>query len=135
MLNQVVLIGRLTDDPELRYTAGSGVPIAKFRLAVDRPFTNQQGEKETDFIDIVTWRKLAENCANYLKKGSLAAVSGRLQIRSYDDRQGIRRKAADIIANDVRFLERPSGSDQSSSADLDSQSVDDVEISGDDVPF
>ncbi len=135
MLNQVVLIGRLTDDPELRYTAGSGVAVASFRLAVNRPFTNQQGEREADFIDIVTWRKLAENCANYLKKGSLAAVSGRLQIRSYDDRQGVRRKSAEIVADNVQFLERPRSSDQSGPTEGDSQSVDDIEVSGDDVPF
>jgi len=135
MLNQVVLIGRLTDDPELRYTAGSGVPVASFRLAVNRPFTNQQGERETDFIDIVTWRKLAENCANYLKKGSMAAVSGRLQVRSYDDRQGVRRKVAEIVADNVQFLERPRGSNQESQAVEDNQAVDDIEISGDDVPF
>ncbi len=142
MLNQVVLIGRLTRDPELRYTAGSGVPVASFNLAVDRPFTNQQGERETDFIDIVTWRKLAENCANYLKKGSLAAVSGRLQIRSYDDRQGIRRKAAEIVASNVQFLDRPRSSDgttaqneEDASPNLDDFDDSADEVSGDDVPF
>ncbi|MFO7951335.1 MAG: single-stranded DNA-binding protein [Bacillota bacterium] len=137
MLNQVVLIGRLVRDPELRYTAGSGVPVTSFTLAVDRPFTNQQGERETDFIDIVAWRKQAENCANYLKKGNLAAVSGRLQIRSYDDRQGVRRKAAEIVAFNVQFLERPRSSDDSSTPNGDDSSpdLDDFEVSGDDVPF
>ncbi len=137
MLNQVVLIGRLTHDPELRYTAGSGVPVASFTLAVNRPFTNQQGERETDFIDIVTWRKLAENCANYLKKGNLAAASGRLQVRSYDDRQGVRRKAAEIVADNVQFLERPRSSDQyeSTHEENQNQNVDDIEINENDVPF
>jgi single-strand DNA-binding protein len=104
LLNKVILIGRLTRDPELRYTP-NGVAITKFTLAVDRPFKNRQGEKETDFINIVVWRKQAENCANYLGKGRLVAVEGRLQIRTYDDSQGIRRKASDIIADNVSFLE------------------------------
>ena len=105
MLNKIILIGRLTRDPELRYTA-SGIPVAKFNLAVDRPFKNQKGEREADFIDIETWRGLAENCANHLGKGRLVAVEGRLQIRSYDDNQGIRRKAAEVVADNVRFLDR-----------------------------
>ncbi len=135
MLNQVVLIGRLTRDPELRYTPGNGVPVATFTLAVDRNFTNQQGERETDFIDIVVWRKQAENCANYLKKGSLAAATGRLQVRSYDDSQGIRRKVAEIVADDVRFLDsRKKSADEK--PDLpEPPPDDDTEISGDDIPF
>ncbi len=135
MLNQVVLIGRLTRDPELRYTPGNGVPVATFTLAVDRNFTNKQGERETDFIDIVVWRKQAENCANYLKKGSLAAATGRLQVRSYDDSQGIRRKVAEIVADDVRFLDsRKKSADEK--PDLpEPPPDDDTEISGDDIPF
>ncbi len=136
MLNQVVLIGRLTHDPELRYTAGGGVAVTSFTIAVDRPFANQQGERETDFINIVTWRKLAENCANYLKKGQMAAVVGRLQVRSYDDREGIRRKTAEVVANDVRFLERSGrDSDASQSGEFDGPKTEDLDISGDDVPF
>lgn len=134
MLNQVVLIGRLTRDPELRYTAGSGVPVATFTLAVDRPFANQQGERETDFINIVTWRKLAENCANHLKKGRLVAVTGRLQIRSYDDSQGIRRKASEVVADNVRFLEWGKSADEGAGP-ADDPGLDDLEISPDDVPF
>lgn len=103
MLNKIILIGRLAQDPELRYTA-SGVPMTKFTLAVGRPFANQKGEREADFIDIVTWRGQAENCAKFLGKGSLVAVEGRLQIRSYDDSQGVRRKSADVMADNVRFL-------------------------------
>jgi single-strand DNA-binding protein len=129
-LNRVILIGRLTRDPELRYTPANGVAVAGFRLAVDRPFTNQQGEQETDFIDIVVWRKQAEACANYLKKGSLVAVEGRLQVRSFDDREGIRRRVAEVVAENVRFLERLSGQ-----KDADTFSGEEMDISDDDVPF
>ena len=136
MLNQVVLIGRLTRDPELRYTPGNGVPVATFTLAVDRPFANQQGEREADFVNIVTWRKLAENCANYLQKGSLSAVTGRLQIRSYEDNQGIKRKVAEVVADNVRFLDRGGrSSEEAKNSDDDGPNVDDINISEDDVPF
>lgn len=135
MLNQIILIGRLTDDPELRYTAGSGVAVANFRLAVNRPFPNQQGEREADFIDIVTWRKQAENCAQYLKKGSLCAVSGRLQIRSYEDSQGVRRKAAEVVAFSVEFLERPRGSEEPGFDQESTRDAEEPDISEDDVPF
>jgi len=106
MLNRVILIGRLAREPELRYTPG-GTAVTRLVLAVDRSFTNRQGEREADFIDIVVWQKLAETCANYLGKGRLVAVEGRLQIRSYDDSQGIRRRAAEVVADNVRFLDRP----------------------------
>ncbi len=128
MLNKSILIGRLVADPQLRYTQ-SGTAVTSFTLAVDRPFTNQSGEREADFIDIVTWRKLAETCANYLNKGRLVAVEGRLQIRSYDDRDGIRRKAAEIVADQVRFLDRQNRDDASSSetgSDAPDQGYDDV---------
>jgi len=101
----VILIGNLTRDPELRYTP-DGTPVASFTLAVNRPFTNQQGERETDFIPIVIWRKQAERCSEYLAKGSQVAVEGRLQIRSYEDKDGIRRKVAEVIAWRVEFLQR-----------------------------
>ena len=106
MLNVVVLIGRLVRDPELRYTP-AGIPVATFPLAVDRPFTNQAGEREADFIDIVTWRKTAENCANHLSKGRLVAVRGRLQVRSYETQDGQRRRVAEVVADDVKFLDAP----------------------------
>ncbi|WP_282938660.1 single-stranded DNA-binding protein [Paenibacillus sp. RC67] len=104
MLNRVILIGRLTRDPELRYTP-SGVAVTTFTLAVDRPFTNQQREREADFISVVTWRQLAETCANYLRKGRLAAVEGRLQVRNYDNNEGRRVYVTEVIADNVRFLE------------------------------
>ena len=106
LLNKVILIGRLTREPELRYT-GSGIPVANFSLAVDRPYTNQQGDRETDFIRIVVWRKLAEVCAKNLGKGRLVAIEGRLQINSYEAQDGSKRQATDVIAENVRFLDWP----------------------------
>lgn len=106
MLNRVILIGRLTRDPELRYTT-NGIAMANFTLAVDRPFTNQQGEREADFIRIATWRKLAEVCAQNLGKGRLVAVDGRLQVRSYEDQNGVKRQIAEVVADTVRFLDWP----------------------------
>ena len=96
MLNRVILIGRLTRDPELKYTP-SGTAVASFILAVDRFRTNAQGEKEADFIPIVVWQKQAENCAEYLRKGSLAAVDGRLQVRRYEAKDGTRRWVTEVV--------------------------------------
>ncbi|MWC29100.1 single-stranded DNA-binding protein [Paenibacillus sp. MMS18-CY102] len=104
MLNRVILIGRLTRDPELRYTP-AGVAVTQFTLAVDRPFTSGGGEREADFIPVVTWRQLAETCANYLRKGRLAAVEGRLQVRNYENNEGKRVYVTEVIADNVRFLE------------------------------
>lgn len=106
MLNRVVLIGRLTRDPEMRFTP-SGVAVANFSIACQRPFTNAQGEREVDFIDVVAWRKQAENCSQYLRKGHMAAIDGRLQIRSYETQDGQRRKVAEVVADSVEFLTRP----------------------------
>jgi len=105
MINRVILVGRLVADPELRYTP-SGVAVAKLRLAVDRPFTTAQGERETDFIDIVAWRQSAQFAADYLRKGRLVGVEGRLQIRSYTTQDGQRRKVAEVVADSVRALDR-----------------------------
>ncbi|MCR4372349.1 MULTISPECIES: single-stranded DNA-binding protein SsbA [Bacillus amyloliquefaciens group] len=104
MLNRVVLVGRLTKDPELRYTP-SGAAVATFTLAVNRTFTNQSGEREADFINCVTWRRQAENVANFLKKGSLAGVDGRLQTRNYENQQGQRVFVTEVQAESVQFLE------------------------------
>ena len=136
MLNTVILIGRLVRDPELRYTP-SGVAVTHFTLAVDRPFTNQQGEREADFIDVVCWRKLAETVANHLNKGRLVAVQGRLQIRSYETQDGQRRKAAEVVADTVRFLDRPGSSSTSEApGDLGLDGTDiDFTGSSDDLPF
>jgi len=110
MLNRVILIGRLTRDPELKYIP-SGTPVANFTLAVDRAFTNKQGERETDFVPVVVWQKAAENCAKYIGKGSLVAVDGRLQVRSYEQ-DGQRRTFTEVVAEDVRFLDRRGGDNQ-----------------------
>lgn len=104
MLNRVILIGRLTRDPELRYTP-AGVAVTQFTIAVDRPFTSGQGEREADFIPVVTWRQLAETCANYLRKGRLTAVEGRIQVRNYENNEGKRVYVTEVIADNVRFLE------------------------------
>ncbi len=106
MLNRVVLIGRLTADPELRYTP-NGVPVASFRLAVDRQFKSQGGERETDFINIVAWRKSAEFAANYLTKGRLISVEGRLQVRQWTTQDGQRRTSYDVVADNIQGLDRP----------------------------
>ncbi|HIE52628.1 MAG TPA: single-stranded DNA-binding protein [Armatimonadetes bacterium] len=94
MVNRIVLVGRLTRDPELRYTP-NGVPVAQFRIAVDRPFRNARGERETDFINVVAWRQSAEFVHQYLSKGRLVGVDGRLQIRSYTTQDGQQRTVAD----------------------------------------
>lgn len=151
MLNRVILIGRLTKDPELRYTP-SGVAVTQFTLAVDRPFTNQQGEREADFINIVTWRKLAETCANYLSKGRLTAVEGRIQVRNYDNNEGRRVYVTEIVADNVRFLESASSNRGDSGGNSPSRKNDygnndhgnqdpfeddgkPIDISDDDLPF
>lgn len=112
MINRTVLVGRLTRDPELRYTP-NGVATCSFTLAVNRPFKNQQGEQEADFINVVVWRKQAENAAQYLSKGKLAGVEGRIQTRHYDNKQGQRVYVTEIVADNVQFLE-PRSNDQGS---------------------
>jgi len=107
-MNKVFLIGRLTRDPELRYTS-SNIPSATFSLAVDRNFTNQNGEREADFINIVVWRKQAENVKNYLTKGSQVAIDGRIQTRTYDAQDGSKRYVTEVVADNVQFLSRSNG--------------------------
>lgn len=137
-MNQVVLIGRLTADPELRFAASTGRAVTNFRLAVDRPFSR---EKKTDFFRIVVWGKQAEAVAKYLRKGSQCAVNGSIQIDQYTDRDGNTRYSTDIVANQVEFLgsprdrdsyqEEPSyGGSQEREADHDFPVVDD-----EDIPF
>ncbi|MEW6045130.1 MAG: single-stranded DNA-binding protein [Bacillota bacterium] len=112
MVNRIVLVGRAVRDAELRYT-GSGAAVSRFRIAVDRPFTNQQGQREADFIDVVCWRKLAETVGAYVRKGRLVGVDGRLQIRTYDDQNGVRRIQPEVVADRVAFLEpRPKGTEE-----------------------
>ena len=102
MLNNIVLMGRLTRDPELRRT-GSGVAVANFTLAVDRDFGAKDGEKETDFIECVAWRQTAEFLSKYFAKGRIAVVIGRLQVRSFTDKEGIKRKTAEVVVDMVYF--------------------------------
>lgn len=123
-MNRIVLIGRLTKDPELRYTQ-SGIAVANFTLAVDRTFKSASGEKETDFINIVVWQKQAENCANYLSKGKLAAVGGSLQIRGYQASDGSKRTIAEVVASDVQFLSPRDGAAVKEEIDFDDFGEDD----------
>ncbi|MGM0471840.1 MAG: single-stranded DNA-binding protein [Bacillota bacterium] len=134
MLNKIILIGRLTDDPELRYTP-NGVAVTNFSLAVERPYTNQQGDRDVDFIDIVVWRKQAENCANHLGKGRLVAVEGRLQIRSYETNEGQRRKVSEVVANNVQFLDWPSDSRPQGQGQRQGKQGDNFDEEDIDVPF
>ncbi len=111
MINRVVLVGRLTRDPELKFTP-SGVATTKFTVAVNRAFSNQQGEREADFINCIAWRKQAENLANFMRKGSLIGVEGRIQTDSYDGQDGKRVYTTDVVADSIQFLEPRSGSTQ-----------------------
>lgn len=106
MINRVILTGNLARDPELRYTP-SGTAVCRFVLAVTRRYTNQQGEREADFITIVAWRQLGELVANYLKKGRGAAVEGRLQVRSYENNEGRKIYVTEVIADNVQFTSTP----------------------------
>ena len=138
LLNRIVLIGRLVADPQLRYTQ-TGTAVANFRIAVDRPFANQQGERETDFIDIVVWRKLAEVCANNLTKGRLVGVDGRLQVREYEH-EGVRRRQAEVVADQVQFLDWPGsapggGGGGGGGRPAPAPSVPEDDFNPDDVPF
>lgn len=157
-MNKVFLIGRLTRDPELRYT-GNNTAVATFSLAVNRNFSNQQGEREADFINIVVWRKQAENVKNYLSQGSQVAIDGRIQTRSYDDKDGQKRYVTEVVADNVEFLGSKNSSNTNSNGshneeptpydfgdvkepkgtDVDSNPFADfgssIEISDDELPF
>jgi single-strand DNA-binding protein len=133
MLNRVVLIGRLVADPELRYTP-SGVPVANFRIAVDRRFTNAAGERETDFINIVAWRQSAEFAANYLGKGRLVAIDGRLQIRQWTTQDGQRRQTAEVVADSIQGLDRPREGGARAPEGESAPASESSEEGGDDVP-
>lgn len=104
MINRTVIVGRLTKDPELRYTP-NGIASCRFQVAVNRTFQNQQGEREADFISCQAWRKQAENLANYMKKGSLIGVEGRIQTGSYEEQDGKRVFTTDVVADSIQFLE------------------------------
>ncbi|MGX0298295.1 single-strand DNA-binding protein [Staphylococcus hominis] len=113
MINRVILVGRLTKDPEYRQTP-NGVSVATFTLAVNRSFTNSQGEREADFINVVVFRKQAENVSKYLSKGSLAGVDGRIQSRSYENNEGRRVFVTEVVADSVQFMDSKGSNQQNS---------------------
>ena len=134
-MNNVALIGRLTRDPELRYIAGTNTPVANFAIAVDREFTGKDGKKEVDFIDIQVWNKIAENCSNYLGKGSLVAIQGSIRIDIYQNQAGENRKSFRVNANRVQFLctKKEVQAGAFNPAGLDPQGF--QAIDDDDIPF
>ena len=143
-MNKVVLIGRLTKDPELKFTPGNGNAVTTFTLAVDRRLPNKDGVREADFIPIVVWGKQAESTANYMSKGKLIGVSGRIQTRSYEAKDGTRRYVTEVVAEEVQFLEwggsKPSvhednGSNYSQNMDEPSGGADITPIDDGDIPF
>ena len=135
MLNRIILIGRLVRDPELRYTQ-NGTPVARFTLAVDRGRSKTAGgEKETDFIDIVVWQKQAEVCTNFLGKGRLVAVEGRLQVRNYETKEGEKRRAAEVVAMQVKFLDRGPGKEKTGGGFDGFDNFPEDEDSHEDAPF
>jgi len=147
MINRVVLVGRLTKDPELRHTSND-IAVATFTLAVNRNFTTKDGEREADFIPCVVWRKQAENVNQYLGKGSLVGVDGRIQTRSYEASDGTRRYITEVICDNVRFLETRSSQDNQPSFTREEDDSNqfkekedpffassNIEIDDDDLPF
>jgi single-strand DNA-binding protein len=112
-MNKVVLIGRLTKDPELKFTPGNGTAVATLTLAVDRRMPNKNGQREADFISVTVWGKSAENTANYMSKGRLMGVSGRIQTRSYEAKDGTRRYVTEVVADEVQFLDKGNGNNGS----------------------
>ncbi|WP_134682534.1 single-stranded DNA-binding protein [Brevibacillus migulae] len=139
-MNRVILIGNLTKDPELRYTP-SGTAVTTFTLAINRPRTNQAGEREADYINVVAWQKLADLCATYLHKGKQAAVEGRLQTRSYDNKEGKKVYVTEVVAENVQFLgarnEQGSRSERNDDpfGDPFADAGKPINISDDDLPF
>ena len=147
-MNKAILIGRLTRDPEMR-TTSSGIATTTFSIAVNRNFTNQNGEREADFINIVTWRKQAENVAKYCTKGSQVAVDGRIQTRTYDAQDGTKRYVTEVVADNVTFLGAKNGGNNQDSfnepnMDIETTNIDEdpyanmgeeIALSDDELPF
>lgn len=138
MINRTVLTGRLTDDIDLRYTP-SGSAVGNFRLAVNRRFTNQNGEREADFINCVIWRKSAENFANFTHKGTLVGIDGRIQTRTYDDKDGKKVYITEVVVEQFALLEprqdnQVQQTQQNNMSPFDNPS-DQVDITDDDLPF
>ncbi|MCJ7969037.1 MAG: single-stranded DNA-binding protein [Lactococcus lactis] len=144
MINNVVLVGRITRDPELRYTPQQNQAVATFSLAVNRQFKNANGEREADFINCVIWRQQAENLANWAKKGTLIGVTGRIQTRNYENQQGQRVYITEVVADSFQMLENKGGAKQNDDslnktepnfARDHSNDIPGTEISDDDLPF
>ena len=150
-MNKAILIGRLTRDPEMR-TTSSGIATTTFSIAVNRNFTNQNGDREADFINIVTWRKQAENVAKYCTKGSQVAIDGRIQTRTYDAQDGSKRYVTEVVADNVTFLGSKNGSNQDNNnfndfgnnPDIETTNIDEdpyanmgeeIALSDDELPF
>ena len=135
MLNKIILMGRLTHEPELR-TTGSGTLVCSFTLAVERDFKNQDGQKETDFIDCVAWKHTAEFVSKYFAKGSMAGLSGRLQIRDWTDKEGNKRRSAEVLVENIYFAEsKRDGAAQSSRPAYDPPKGFDVDVDNGELPF
>ena len=133
-MNKCILVGNLTRDPELSQTS-SGISFCRFSIAVNRGYTNANGERETDFINIVTWRGLADNCGKYLTKGSKVGVSGSIQTRNYEDKDGNKRYATEVVADDVEFL-TPRGEGASAGPARSSKPVMELEpVADNELPF
>ena len=115
-MNKAILIGNITRDPELRMT-GNGISVCSFTVAVQRRYTNQQGERQADFIPVVCWRGLAENCGKYLKKGSKVGVCGTIQVRNYEANDGSRRYVTEVVADEVEFLNTKEKREQGATGD------------------
>ncbi len=133
MINRTVLVGRLTKDVELKYTQ-SGQAVASFTLAVNRQFTNTQGEREADFIQCVIWRKAAENFKNFTHKCSLVGIDGRIQTRSYDNQQGQRVYVTEVVVDNFSLLESK-GSNRAASNDPFAGNGEPIDVNDDDLPF
>jgi len=135
-LNRVVLIGRLTKDPDLRYTAGNQTPVARFTIAVDR-FSKREGQPDADFIPIIVFGKAADNVGKYMKKGRLVAVGGRIQTGSYTDQEGKKRYTTDVIADEVKFLDKGNNNAPSGGGDFGGGYSEDFHPvdENDDLPF
>jgi len=127
MYNKIILIGNLTRDPELRYTP-SGLPVARFTLAVNRPKKKNGEKNDVDFINITAWRRLAEICGEYLKKGMPAAVEGRLSIRSYVSKTGEKRIAVEVVADNMQMLGRKQDHPAAAAAEVEKEAVDSEEV-------
>lgn len=136
MLNRIILMGRLTRDPELRHTQ-TGTAVASFTLAVERQFKDANGDRQADFIDIVAWRQTGEFAAKYFTKGRMAALEGRLQMRDWTDRDGNKRRTAEVVADNVYFADSPKESPKYDAPAYSEPSTDWQEITDDDgmLPF